>query len=1156
MNKPLDAYRAKRDFSKTPEPSGGRCGKKAGTAYVIQKHAARRLHYDFRLELNGVLKSWAVPEGPSLIPGKKRLAVHVEDHPLEYGDFEGVIPEGEYGSGTVMVWDRGTWTPESDPEFGYRKGHLKFRLNGEKLKGAWHLVRMARKPREKQEAWLLFKSDDEAARPAGAPDILEEMPRSAATGRDMDEIAREQDRVWSSKQGGELKRKKPRRKAVVDPAAVPKAKAGEPPRFVEPALPTAVETAPSGADWVHEIKYDGYRVQVRIDNGRIALLTRKGLDWTERFPAVARAAASLPVKTALIDAEVVVQTEAGVASFTALVDALKTGKGDLVLYAFDLLHLDGFDLRDAALRDRKAALAKIIAAKDVDARIRFSDHLPGDGATIFRHASRLGLEGIVSKKLSSPYRSGRVTTWVKLKSIERKPFVVAGFVPSSVAKNAIGALVLGEYVDGTLVASGHVGSGFSAAVARELWQKLDPLRTQTAPLKDETAVAKGAKWVKPELVAEIEYRNRTGTGIVFHATFRDLVEGADPQEAVREKSTSAKRGSEPAPPVKLTNPSRLLWPEQGITKQGLVDFYTEIADWILPHISGRPLSLVRCPDGVDKQCFFQKHRWAGLGKAGRDVPVSNEKEPALAIDDLTGLLELVQASVLEIHPWGSQADRPELPDRATIDLDPGDDVPWEHMTEAALEVRNRLSDVGLQSFVKTTGGKGLHVVFPLTPKADWDTVKSFTQWLAEQMAADRPDRYTANMAKRERHGRIYLDYLRNGMGATAVGAYSTRARPGAAVATPLAWDELGPAIRANHFTVENLPKRLAFLDQDPWAGILSLRQELPSSALSRNDSHRLQSQGASFDKLRMRGSFPGRKKDPHPELVEGRTAAIPGPSTGLAKAPSRPSALAPENIQRLVPDAVAPSKEELTAYWKKVAKAALEYLGRRPLKLVRHVEGKTFFHQGPLPPVPDAVHQLQIETRAGGEGVRLWVDSLEGLLSLLEIGVVELHPWGSAVDDIERPDTLVFALEPDEAVEWKFVAETALRMRDLLTAESLDSWPKLTGTGVHVMVPVVPDLDWDEAHGYSESIAKKLAATAPERYVTTAPRDKRHGRLYVNWLCNGRGSAAIGAYSPIARRGFPIAAPVTWRELERGVQPDAYTLSRPPARRKSGSRRG
>ncbi|MGH6927393.1 MAG: DNA ligase D, partial [Dongiaceae bacterium] len=599
--------------------------------------------------------------------------------------------------------------PESDPEFGYRKGHLKFRLNGEKLKGAWHLVRMARKPREKQEAWLLFKSDDEAARPADAPDIVVDMPRSAATGRDIEEIAREQDRVWSSKQGGELtKRKAKRRKPALDPAALPKAKAGALPRFVDPSLPSAVEKAPSGKDWVHEIKYDGYRVQIRIDSGKGALLTRTGLDWTERFPRIAKAAANLPVTSALIDAEVVVQTEAGVASFTALVDALKSGKGDLVLYAFDLLHLDGYDLREGPLADRKAALARIIAANGDDGCIRFSEHIAGDGDTVFHHASRLGLEGIVSKKLSSPYRSGRVTTWVKVKSTDRAPFVVAGFVPSSVAKTAIGALVLAEYADGKLVPSGHVGSGFSAAVAGELWKKLDPLRTKTAPIKDETAVAKGAKWVEPVLVAEIEYRSRTGGGLIRHATFRELVEGADPAKVVRDVAAATGPTKESAPLVRLTNPGRLLWPEQGITKQGLVDFYTEIADWILPHIVGRPLSLVRCPDGVAKQCFFQKHRWAGLGKAVRLVSTPGDDEPMLAIDDLAGLLECVQASVLEIHPWGSQADRPELPDRATIDLDPGDDVPWEHVTEAALDVRSRLQDFGLQSFVKTTGGKGLH----------------------------------------------------------------------------------------------------------------------------------------------------------------------------------------------------------------------------------------------------------------------------------------------------------------------------------------------------------------------------------------------------------------------------------------------------------------
>ena len=781
MSKSLDAYRAKRDFSKTPEPAGKQPPAKSGNAYVIQKHAARRMHYDFRLELNGVLKSWAVPEGPSLIPNKKRLAVHVEDHPLEYGDFEGVIPEGEYGAGTVMVWDKGTWSPEFDPEFGYRKGHLKFRLNGKKLKGVWHLVRMAPKPREKQEAWLLFKSDDEAARHVDAPDILQDMPASAATGRSIEEIASEHDRVWSSRQGGEVaqpgKKTRKRSKPAVDPSSLPKAKPEKLPKFIEPMLSTAVEKAPSSKDWVHEVKYDGYRVQVRIENGKVKLLTRKGLDWTERFTGVADAVAQLPVKTALIDAEVVVQTEAGVASFTALVDALKTGSGTLILYAFDLLHLDGYDVRAAPLKDRKAALAKILAAHGDTSRIRYSDHIEGEGDAVFRAAGRLGLEGIVSKRLSAPYQSGRTNSWVKIKATERGEFVIAGFVTSTASKRAIGALVLGEHVGGKLVPSGHVGSGFSATDASNLWKLLDPMRTSTAPLKDETAVAKGAKWVEPRLVAEIEFRSRTGGGLIRHATFREIVDGADPAKVVRKGSPTAKRSAEAAPLVKLTNPGRLEWPDQGITKQGLADFYTEIADWILPHIADRPLSLVRCPGGVQEQCFFQKHKWAGLGDAVRLVPVPGEKEPMLALDSLAGLLELVQASVLEIHPWGAKADNPELPDRVTIDLDPGDNVPWQQVIDAALEVRTRLADLGLQSFVKTTGGKGLHVVFPLTPKADWDTVKRFAQSIAEQMAADEPRRYTANMAKKVRDGRIFVDYLRNGMGATADrGLFDTRAR--------------------------------------------------------------------------------------------------------------------------------------------------------------------------------------------------------------------------------------------------------------------------------------------------------------------------------------------------------------------------------------------
>ncbi len=526
MAKSLDTYNAKRDFSKTPEPPG-KPAAKPGNAYVIQKHAARRLHYDFRLELDGVLKSWAVPEGPSLIAGKKRLAVATEDHPLDYGGFEGVIPEGQYGSGTVMIWDQGTWTPDFDPAFGYKKGHLKFHLTGKKLKGQWHLVRMKPKPREKNENWLLFKSDDEAARPADAPDILAEKPHSAATGRSIEAIGREHDRVWASGQGEVTEpKKKRRRKTPVDAAAIPKAKKAAMPGFIEPTLPTATETAPAGGGWLHEIKHDGYRLQAHLENGRVKLFSRQGLDWTERFPVVVPALAEVPAKVAIIDGEVVVQTAAGVASFAMLVDALKSGGGDMLFYAFDLLYLDGFDLRETPLGARKAALAELLADAGNAGRLRYSDHIAGDGDAVFRHASRLGLEGIISKQAAAPYRSGRVKTWLKVKSSQSDSFVIAGFVPSTIDPKSVGALVLGEYAGNRLMPVGHCGSGFTAASARELWQRLDPLRTTTPPLKDETAPPKGVRWVEPVLSAEIEYRGRTGGGLIRHAVFRELVEVA------------------------------------------------------------------------------------------------------------------------------------------------------------------------------------------------------------------------------------------------------------------------------------------------------------------------------------------------------------------------------------------------------------------------------------------------------------------------------------------------------------------------------------------------------------------------------------------------------------------------------------------------------
>jgi len=1058
--KSLDAYNAKRDFSKTPEPPGRRAAK-AGNSYVIQKHAARRLHYDFRLELDGVLKSWAVPEGPSLVAGKKRLAVATEDHPLDYGGFEGVIPEGQYGSGTVMIWDQGTWAPDFDPEFGYKKGHLKFHLNGKKLKGQWHLVRMKPKPREKNENWLLFKSDDEAARPAGDPDITKEKPNSAVTGRSIEAIAREKDRLWASGQGEITEaKKKRRRKSAVDASAIAKAKATPMPGYIEPSLATATETAPSGKDWLHEIKHDGYRLQAHLENGRVKLFSRQGLDWTERFPVVAHALADVPVKLAIIDGEVVVQTATGVASFPMLVDALKNGSGDMLFYGFDLLYLDGHDLRDAPLVARKQALAALLAETGSD-RLRYSDHIVGDGDAVFRHASRLGLEGIISKQATAPYRSGRVRTWLKVKSSQSDPFVIAGYVPSTVDPKSVGALVLGEYAGNRLVPVGHCGSGFTAASARELWQRLDPLRTTKPPLKDETAPPKGVRWVEPVLSAEIEYRGRTGGGLIRHAVFRELVEGTVEN---RRPDRSAKRGVEGPShndkrpvverrslhfaslrsgrreaelPVRLTNPGRLLWPDQGITKQGLAEFYGEIADRILPHLVGRPLSLLRHPEGINEKGFFQKHAWAGLGDSVRQVPVPNDDQPMLVIDDLAGLLELVQASVLEIHPWGAKAERPELPDRVTIDLDPGDNVPWQRVIDAAHDVRRRLAALKLESFVKTTGGKGLHVVFPLTPQADWDTVKAFAQSIASAMAADRPDLYTDNMAKSGRRGRIFVDYLRNGMGATAIGAYSTRAREGAPVSVPLAWDELGENIRSNHFTLLTLPKRLAFLDHDPWEGLASLKQTLPGATVN------------------------------------------------------------------------VPAKAELAAYWKKVARQALVHLARRPLKLVGGTPGKP----------------TKAVRKAGDD--RFWIDSVDGLLGLVEMGAVELHAANVTIDDPERPDMLVFSVG---------AADAALRLYTLLKAEGLESWPKLTGgRELHVMVPIEPDLDAQEALRYSEQLAGRLA---------NASIDCRYNRP---------GATAVAAFSPRALAGFPIAAPVDWAQLQRGIAPDAFTMKQLRGKRETSA---
>lgn len=812
----LEKYREKRDFKATPEPEGKKAKPSPKPVFVIQKHAARRLHYDLRLEMDGVLKSWAVTRGPSLVPGEKRLSVHVEDHPMDYGGFEGTIPEGQYGAGTVIVWDRGTWTPVTDSKKGYAKGHLEFELQGEKLTGRWHLVRMAGKPRDKHENWLLIKGEDASARDASAPDILEERPESAKTGRLIEEVA------------GRPAAKPRARTAAKKPASPP-------PDFIPPMLATLVKTIPADDRWLHEIKFDGYRIQARISGGEVRLFTRSGRDWTDRFGTdLGKALAALPVETAVLDGEIVVETAGRSSDFSALQADLAEGRTDRMLYyVFDILHRDGKDLTALPLVDRKRLLSSVLdKAKDP---IRISEHLTEQGEIVLRHACRMGLEGIVSKLRDSPYRPGRGTSWVKSKCSARQEFVIGGFVPSTASRHAIGSLVLGVQDGSGLRAVGRVGTGFSVALAEDLFTRLEAMATDHSPFTPPLprSEARGVRYVRPDLVAEVDFRAWTADGHLRHASFRGLREDKDPREVTGDGLPPVTPAVEQARPavrrIKLTHPDRVYWPDEGITKAQLADYYTEVWPWIAPHVTGRPLALLRVPDGVGGQSFFQKHEWKGMNAAILRVqdPAEPQDQPSLAIADLDGLVALAQSAALEIHPWGSTLADWERPDRIVIDLDPGEDVDWPEIVSAAGEVRARLKEVGLVPFVKTSGGKGLHVVAPLQPKAEWPAVKSFCHDLAKAMARDDPDRFVSTVTKSKRQGKILVDYLRNQRGATAVAAYSTRARPGAHVSAPLTWEELADGALPADFTILSMPARLAALRRDPWADFAASARPLP-----------------------------------------------------------------------------------------------------------------------------------------------------------------------------------------------------------------------------------------------------------------------------------------------------------------------------------------
>ena len=856
----LAAYRAKRDFDRTREPKGDEGGATGGAAFVVQKHAARRLHYDLRLELDGVMKSWAITKGPSLVPGEKRLAVHVEDHPVEYNAFEGTIPDGQYGGGTVLLWDRGRWVANEDAAKGYAKGHLDFQLEGEKLTGSFHLVRIKKRPGEKQDSWLLIKQEDEGARAPEERDILEDAPRSVASGRTIEEIAADPEgSVWDSREGTAAEARaakkggaKAKRKAEASGPDLAKLTKGAPkramPKTLEPALASLASVVPASVRWLHEIKWDGYRLIAFKTADGVRLTTRRGLDWTERFPGIAKAVAALPVETAILDGEAVVEDERGVASFTALQNALSDEHDKIaraaLLYAFDLLYLDGHDLRALPLEERKARLALLVPA-GTSGHLRLSEHLDADGAAMAKSARALGLEGIISKRRDRPYRSGRSEDWLKTKFTEAQEFVIAGYVVSTASGKAIGSLALAYHEEGKLLFAGKVGTGFTVPVARMLMSRLEPLRRKTPALSEKltTEDKRGIVWVEPQLVAEVEFRGWMGDR-VRHASFKGLREDRPAEEIVREraeatspaKARPAKKEASALDGVRLTHPDRVLWPDVWITKQGLAEFYEEIAAWLLPHVAGRPLSLIRCPEGTAGACFFQKHAWAGLSDhIGRKIvrDEDGKDEELLYVEDIRGILGLVQASVLEIHPWGARIEDSEKADRITMDLDPGEDVPFADVIRAALDIRERLSAQGLESFVKTTGGKGLHVVLPLDGKATWPQAKAFAKSLAEAMEAEDPRRYIASASKKARRGLIYVDYLRNGRGATAIAAYSTRARARAPVSVPVAWDELTPALAPDLFTVETLPAQLGARTGDPWADLAALRQKLPAAKGSR-----------------------------------------------------------------------------------------------------------------------------------------------------------------------------------------------------------------------------------------------------------------------------------------------------------------------------------
>jgi bifunctional non-homologous end joining protein LigD len=801
----LRHYRAKRNFHKTAEPKGRLVSSKK-KIFVIQEHHASHLHYDFRLELDGVLKSWSVPKGPSLDPGTKRLAVQVEDHPISYANFEGEIPKGQYGGGQVLIWDRGEWLAPEHAAQALHKGRLEFTLKGKKLHGRWILIRLNKTIHDRQPSWLLIKRHDEWAKSDSSLDIVQELPESVISSQ-------------TYKTFGTSKRK-----------ATPKKKLDKFPGFIDPQLAQLEAAPPKGSEWIREIKFDGYRAISYLQNHKVEIKTRTGLDWTKKYPFIATELRKLRVKNAIIDGEIVFKKQNRLGGFQDLQMAMKSKTNvNLVYYAFDLLFLNGRDLRSEPLLERKRVLQALIESTGSE-KLLFSDHWQTSGRKLLRASCQMHLEGIVSKKIDAPYVSARSDTWVKSKCTSAQEFVIGGYTDPQGERKGFGALLLGAYeADGRLRYVGKVGTGFNELLLRDLTTRLKKLSVETSPFEIKSPCENKAHWVKPALVANIDFTQKTNGGLLRHPSFQGLREDKPAQEVVIEKPGKPRKSGKPRQTKSLkkpkdgravfSHPDRIFFPESGLTKTDVADYYAAVREWMLPHLVKRPLAALRCPDGVGKSCFFQKHL-----DLSTETGVESGKD-FFFVKNFRGLTELVQIGVLEVHARGCHIQKIDRPDLLVLDLDPDPSVKFGKTREAAFELREILSLIGLESFVKVTGGKGLHIHVPVKPIYSWEMIGNFAKTIALKLVKEKPHLYTAQMSKAKRTGKIFLDYLRNREGATAIVPYSLRAKANASLALPVSWKELEKIDHADTFTLRDASRVLRGR-KDPWSKYFEVKQSI------------------------------------------------------------------------------------------------------------------------------------------------------------------------------------------------------------------------------------------------------------------------------------------------------------------------------------------